>query len=326
VLKVRRGGEKMRLARRYERGQSLVLLALSAVALMGAGALALDAFNIYWNHNRLQTATDAAALAGAIYLGNVSLSGINAGCNYGTTAQNAACTYALANGIASGEISGITADTTNMTVTVSASRKIAAWLARAVGISQFTVSTTSVAALRALNSGWEALPIGLSSATPYTYGEAIVMHTPGTVCGSGCWQGLALNGTGGDNFRQNLASGCQCTLTVGETVTSEPGAKVGPTQQGIADRLDSPNIDPSGTWQSHAPDDPRAVLIPLVDWGGCIGSGGRTCQAVIEGFAEVWITGTDGSNIDGVFIRQVDTGTAGPPGTNTGAVHALLIQ
>jgi hypothetical protein len=63
---------------------------------------------MYWNKNRLQSATDAAALAGATYLGNAIFSSKNSLCTYATDAQNAACTYALTNGVALGEIKSVT--------------------------------------------------------------------------------------------------------------------------------------------------------------------------------------------------------------------------
>ena len=52
-------------ARRGRRGQIMVILALAAVGLVGIAALGIDVFYIYWNKNKLQGGTDAAALAGA---------------------------------------------------------------------------------------------------------------------------------------------------------------------------------------------------------------------------------------------------------------------
>jgi Flp pilus assembly protein TadG len=314
-----------------EGGQVMAILALALAAVIGVAAIGIDAFYLYWNKNRLQAATDAAALAGATYLGNVTLPNKDPACAYATTAENAACTYALANHLALSEIQSITVNLANYTVTVSARRTVPALFAKLVGIKQLTAAATSVAALRALATARRVIPIGLSYLTPYVYGQPIAMHTPGkdeTACGPGCWQGLALAGTGAEVFRQNLGFGCDCSVSIGDILTGEPGAKTGPTSQGITDRLSSPGIDPAGTWSRHNPGDPRAVTVPLVDWGTClVGGGGRTCNPVVKGFAEVWIIGTDGSTINAVFIRQVAPGTPGPGGgSDTGAVHALLIQ
>lgn len=271
------------------RGQIMPILALALAAVVAVAALGIDVFYLYWNQNRLQAGTDAAALAGATYLGDISFTGNNSSCSYGTNAQNAACTYALSNGILLSEIQSIAVNTTNNTVTVSARRTVPALFARVVGITQFTASATSVAALRALNVALNIIPVGLSYLTPYAYGQVIDMHTPSGSCGSGCWQGLALGGSGGSVFRQNFASGCNCSVSIGQVLNGEPGAKTGPTSQGINDRLSSPGIDPNRTCSQHPADDPRAVTVPLVNWGSCLVGGGEgaNCSPVVEGFAEV---------------------------------------
>lgn len=314
----------------------MVILALALAALVGVAACGVDAFYLYWNKNQLQNGMDAAALAGATYLGDLRLADGNSLCVYPTTAQNAACTYALSNGVALSEIQSIVVDQANYTVTVSAHRMVPALFGKVVGIKQYTVAATSVAALRGLQSAPAVIPIGLSYLTPYEYGQSISIHMPSqddTRCGAGCWQGLALQSldrgnVGGSAFTENLGYGCNCTVSIGDVLTGEPGAKVGPINEGIAERLSSAGIDPSGTWSQHNPGDPRAVTAPLVDWGSCLVSGGgRTCSPVVKGFAEMWITGADGSTINAVFIRQVAPGAPGPPGgSEAGAVHAVLIE
>ena len=310
----------------YSYGQILAILALIAAALLSVATLGVDVFHIYWNKNRLQNATDAAALAGAVYAANVQFQSNDPRCTYGTDAQNAACSYALTNGVALSEIISIQFDATAWTVTVSTSRSVPALFAKLIGYAQFTVTASATAMLQALGSGDGILPIGLDSKTPYTYGQPIVMHVGG--CGPGCWQGLALQSysggsTGGSVFQQNLTLGCDCTVTIGDTATSEPGAKTGPTQKGITDRVSTGQAgDPSGTWDQHANSDVRAAVVALVDWNGCNGR----CQAPVRGFAEVWITASNGSDINAVFIRQVAQGHPSPTAPDAGANHALLTQ
>lgn len=313
-------------ARRGRRGQIMVILALAAIGLIGIAALGIDVFYIYWNKNRLQSGTDAAALAGATYFSNVTFTGKNSSCAYSTDAQNAACTYALNNGVLLSELTSVVANTNNQSMTVSATRTVSALFARVVGIQNFTVSATSVAVLQGLASASGLAPIGLDSTTPYTYGQAITLHNGN--CGSGCWGGLGLmsssgKSNGGSVFRQNLGSGCACTVNVGDILSSEPGAKVGPVGQGVSDRVAAGNAsDPSGTWSSHTLSDARATVVPVVNWSGCNGN----CSVPVIGFAEVWISGSSGADITAVFIRQVEPGTPGSGATNMGAVHAQLTQ
>jgi hypothetical protein len=313
-------------ARRGRQGQIMVIFALAAVGLVGIAALGIDVFYIYWNKNKLQGGTDAAALAGATYFNNVTFVGKNAACLYATDAQNAACTYALNNGILPSELASVIANSGSQSMTVSATRTISALFARVVGIQNFTVSAISVAVLRGLASAANIAPLGLDSTTTYTYGQALTLHNGN--CGAGCWAGLSMqsasNGTIGANaFRQNLGSGCSCTVKVGDILTVEPGAKVGPIGQGVSARVAAGNSsDPNGTWSSHTLTDARVAVIPVVNWSGCNGN----CSVPVVGFAEVWISSTTGADINAVFIRQVAEGTPGTGGTDMGAVHAQLTQ
>jgi Flp pilus assembly protein TadG len=316
---------------RGRRGQILVFLALAVIGLIGVAALGIDVFYLYWNKNRLQSATDAAALAGATYLSNIQFAGNNPSCAYSTDAQNAACTYALNNGVTLSEITSVVANTGAGTMTVSAQRTLSALFARVVGIQNFTVSAISVAALQSLGSANGIAPIGLDSQTPYTYGQSINLRMNN--CGPGCWQGLALQSTNYGNtgsaaFQENLQSGCSCSVSVGDNLTAEPGVKTSAVVNGINSRIAAGMAaDPGGTWSSHTANDVRAVVVPLVNWGtGC--GGGRCSNSVpVVGFAMVWLVSTNGGgNVSAIFIRQVTSGTPGSGGGNMGAVHAQLIQ
>jgi Flp pilus assembly protein TadG len=60
-------------------GQLFPTLALILVGLLAVGALGIDVFTLYWAQSNLQRGTDAAALAGAMYLNNVTFAGANPG-------------------------------------------------------------------------------------------------------------------------------------------------------------------------------------------------------------------------------------------------------
>ena len=60
------GNRQIAIRRRpRERGQTLVLVAVALVSLLGMAALAIDVTTLYVAHGELQRAADAAALAGA---------------------------------------------------------------------------------------------------------------------------------------------------------------------------------------------------------------------------------------------------------------------
>src|SRR6266436_8862451 len=94
---------RLSVLRGRDKGQIMPTFALIAIVLLGIAALGTDVFLMYWSKQNLQRASDAAALAGATYLSDASFSAANAACTYATPAQQAACTYVLANGVLSSE-------------------------------------------------------------------------------------------------------------------------------------------------------------------------------------------------------------------------------
>lgn len=76
-----------------EGGQVLPLIALSLVALLGFGGVGVDVGFLEYRQQAQQTATDAAALAGARSL-------VQSGCTNGLAAESAALSEASANGFA----------------------------------------------------------------------------------------------------------------------------------------------------------------------------------------------------------------------------------
>jgi Flp pilus assembly protein TadG len=212
-----------------QNGQLMPAVALVALMLLGVAALGTDMFLIYWSQQNLQRASDAAALAGATYLSDTTFSGANASCTYATSAQQAACTYALANGVLSSEIQSITVAADGQSITVVSSRNVPATFARLLGFTQFTVNAQAVAGIQTTGQTYNLIPIGLDSTTSYTYGQAIVMHNGS--CGPGCWGAVDYAGSsGGNTLRDQLTNGCSCTVTAGSTyyVGSFTGAKTGP--------------------------------------------------------------------------------------------------
>jgi hypothetical protein len=132
----------MRAARR-ERAQILPLIALSLVALLGIAAFAIDVGFAYYGKRQLQSATDAAALAGAQDLPNAA------------TAITTATSYAAANTPSnlsfnfSYQVSctntavvatGCTAAVNPNQLTVSATGQTQTWFARIFGINHFDLT------------------------------------------------------------------------------------------------------------------------------------------------------------------------------------------
>ena len=302
---------------RSSRGQMVVIVALIIPVLLGAISLGTDVAVFYFNWMQLQKAADAAALAGANYLPDNP-----------STAQSAATAYAESNGIKASEIIATSVASNDLSISVTLRRTVPYYFARTLGLSTGLVSTSATASPQYTPStvnastsgqvpsggdsngangsncsstgGCQLIPIGLDVNTVYSDGESITLQQ-GQI-GPGNWDLLALGGNGGANLRTNIANGYSSMVSVGDWVTTEPGKKVGPVDQGFQDRLNSAaSVDPSGTFSSHTANDPRILVLPVVDWEH---QNGRSSVEVMA-FASVWLDSYSSGQVSVHFINQV---------------------
>ncbi len=109
-------------------------------------------------------------------------------------------------------------------------------------------------------------------------------------------------------------------VSIGDVLT-EPGVAVGPVDQGFNDRLRTGQSEyPSGSAADHAINDPRVVIVPLVNFSSAQGKS----SVSVTGFAMLWIDSVSGGTIQAHFISGVvphgqpdlqvtNTGTLGEP-------------
>lgn len=313
----------MSRARVRQSGQIAVMVTLALPILLGMMSLCTDVAAAYSNWAVLRKAADSAALAGAGYLMDVPFASANAACGYPTDAQNAACTYAIANNVQASEIQSITVANDSKSITLVLQRSVPAFFARVVGFNSFPISVTATAGLQPVGSAGNTIPVGLQYDTPYVSGQQITIHYAASG-GPGNWSALALGGNGANIFQNNMTNNYPGTLTAGMNVASEPGATVGAISKSISTRLQNgAQLDLSGTYNAHSFNDPRAVLVPLVDWTGC---NGKCASVPLKGFAELWLIGSQNYDITVTFIGQALSGTATTGAPDAGAYHVALLN
>jgi hypothetical protein len=131
----------MRAARR-ERAQVMPLIALALVALLGIGAFAIDVGYAYYAKRQLQSATDAAALAGALDLPNATTA-ITTATSYAAdnTPSNLSFDFTYQVSCTNTAIlaTGCTPGVNPNQITVSATGQTNTWFARIFGINHFDV-------------------------------------------------------------------------------------------------------------------------------------------------------------------------------------------
>src|SRR5258708_4600170 len=294
-----------------KRGQILVILTILIPVLLGVVAMAVDISTFDWTWARMQSAADAAVLAGASNLPTSP-----------SRAKATATAYAITNGMVAGEVTAPTVPVDGLSISITLSRSVPYYFGRVLGLTASPVVVSSTAALLTTGSVTGSMPIGLSAQTTYAYGQSITLQPGGGTANS--WGALALGCTGASCYSNNLATGYPGLLSVGDTVQNEPGNKTGPTSTGINALVSAgQTVDPGGTWADHTVTDPPAVIVPVVDWTGCSGS----CTGPILGFSAIWVSGANGGAINIVFICSAASGTSpSKTAANYGTYRAVLVQ
>jgi Putative Flp pilus-assembly TadE/G-like len=297
---------------RARRSQIIVVLAVALPALLGALVLATDIGVLYYNWHLLQSAADSAALAGASYLPS-----------YPSLAISNATAYAERNGITGSEITSVTVSSDGKSLTVRLTRKVPYRFGVLLGLFSGSVAAHATAQVQTAGSAEGITPIGIDYRTTYTAGQVVTLMEG--MIGPGNWGPLGLGGTGATNFANNVEQGYQGKVAVGDWLLTEPGVMSGPVRQAFQYLIDQgTNEDPGGTFSNHTRNDPRVLIVPMVDFSNINGAS----QVPVKGFAALWLVGVNSKNdIQTYFISEVaPRSTPDPNAQNFGAYKAILIE
>jgi len=135
---------------------------------------------------------------------------------------------------------------------------------------------------------------------------------------------LSLDGSGGSTYRDTIVRGSDTPVSIGDSITLEPGNMVGPTVQGTRDLVDAdsgsawnaakslPESDQYSVDDSSWMNSPRVIRIPVYDPEDTL-SNGRT-NMVVAAFAGFWIESIEHhqGTVIGRFIPNKAFGNIGP--------------
>lgn len=296
--------------REHHSGQILVLMTLILPVLIGAMALGTDVAVLYFNWHLLQSAADDAALAGASYLPD-----------YPPLAVANATSYAERNGVAIGEIRSISVSSDDKSLTIELGRYVPYRFGVLLGLFSGRVTAHATATVQPVGSVIGVTPIGIDYRTSYTAGQVVTLNEG--MVGPGNWDPLALGGTGSSTMLNNIEDGYQGQISVGDQVLTDPGMATGPISTGFQYLLDEGiSEDPSGTFSDHTINDPRVLIVPMVDFSAVNGSS----EVPVKGFAALWLVGFgSGNQVETYFISQVaPKSTPSTTASNFGAYRAVL--
>jgi Putative Flp pilus-assembly TadE/G-like len=312
-----------------------VLLVLFLMSLLGVAAFAIDYGMWSVNRSQVQSAADAAALAGA--------AGIPGG--WGTATSYASGQYTK-NGKPADTVGVSTATdlAPNDSVTVNASRSVGTGFAGIFGIHAVTVSASARATIQSFSkmNGVNVMPWGVLQGS-YTPGQPYPIYTKDTAnANNGAISLPYVNNancpvpSGASIYSDEIAGTTQvCPVSVGETVDTKPGNNSGPTSQGLNQRITSwktlnqiVQFQADGTATLLDPQSPQLVIIPVLTNGSGQSAwpSGTSAPMTVVGFAWFVITScgdpahpsycanNDGKEVNGVFVTLETSTTVGTPG------------
>jgi hypothetical protein len=312
-----------------------VILVLFLMSLLGVAAFAIDYGMWSVNRSQVQSAADAAALAGA--------AGIPGG--WGTATGYASSEYTKNGKPADTYAASQATDLApNDSVMVNASRSVGTGFAGIFGIHSVTVSASAHATIQSFSqvNGLNVMPWGVLQGS-YTSGQPYPIYTKDTAnANNGAISLPYVNNAdcpvpnGANDYSDEIAGTTQvCPVSVGETVDTKPGNNSGPTSQGLNLRITSwktlnqiVQFQADGTAKLLDPNSPQLVLIPVLtnQSGQSVWPDGTSAPMTVVGFAWFVITScgdpaaptycgnSDGKEVNGVFVTLETSATVGTPG------------
>ena len=330
-----------------ERGVVLIWVTFFLLFALGITALGIDGAKLMATRTQLQNAADAAALAGA------SAIDMETGTLLPDTARVRATDTAVRNRaftqaptpvtLLGGDITFPTSNTVRVVARRSpeAGGSMITQFAQVIGIGQIAVSAAATAKVEPSSGICEGLvpmaPVE-NPAEPFQVGCNNVYQLK---IGSGgnqqgnfqllafpdCEEGECGQG-GGADIRCLVANGYGCCINIGDMVMTEPGNKVGPFADGLADRWDRDTDKREGIcFEQYEGNRQRVVFVPIVRSFDVNGKK----PVEITGFSAFFLRSKPSSGgsqtLSGEFLYAVAPGSGGVAGGGTSTLFSIrLIQ
>ncbi len=271
------------------KGSSIVFFAITITLIAAVTALTVDIGAFVLEKAKLSSSVDAAALAGAQELVT----------NSGNT--NNVVTDYLAKNIQGLKSTDIVIDESQKTVQVSGVKSVNGYFAKIIDVYNHDISSTAKAKVENIVSLRGARPLAVVQQT-FSYGTLYTLKEGGGDGTTGNYAAIALGGTGGSVYRNNLMQGYGGTISVGDLIETETGNISGTTQTCINQLIQQCNHTPPCTYLSYNVHCSRIIFIPVVN---TLSVNGRKYVQIL-GFATFFLEGvtTHGGQADviGRFI------------------------
>ncbi|MCA1032210.1 pilus assembly protein TadG-related protein [Bacillus timonensis] len=288
-----------------EKGNIMVLFALSITFLLGITALVIDVGRLYHEKSILQNAMDAAALAGA--------QGI---LTSEAKASNIAKEIAKENGF---PIKNEHITITSHAIKVARSSVVPMTFAKVVGIDDVTVSASAKAQVSLIKSSTGVAPIAVEK-KDVPNGKDLKCENTGVHHGNCGF--LDINGKGAAGLKDGILNGSP--IEVGNKYQeTKPGENWGPVKDAIETLIDNDKYKP----HCQSPDTAdnscdRVIFVVIINkWEGVKGKD----EVEVIGLAAYWISHIENASksIKGQFLKMVSPGEIG--GTGVGTLYGVKL-
>ena len=298
---------------RSNKGTSIVFFALCLTIVAAFAALVIDIGVLVMEKAKLSSTIDSAVLAGAQELVANSVNAENVVNNY--IADNAESLKSVQ----------VSTDSSNRRIQVTGTKTIENYFAKLLGKDSEDISSNATAVVENIKSLSGTRPLAVVQQT-FSYGALYTLKDGAGDGTSGNYAAIALGGSGGSNYRDNLLNGYSGTLSVGDMIPTETGNIAGTTQTAINSLIQQCNHTPLCTYQYYNVHCPRIIFIPIVN---TLTVNGKKYVKVL-GFGTFFLEGTvdSGGHTDviGRFITYTARGEMSTDIGDYGTYGIKLIQ
>jgi hypothetical protein len=276
-----------------EKGNAILLVALSFMGLLGMAGLAIDGGLIYMTKSHLQKVANSAVLSGAQEL---------------TNQEDKVITIVNEILMAHKEESTLTAVQVDMEkkVGVDLTKPVELSFARLFGFDKMDVKVHAAAELRTMGRAVGAAPLGIDDRIPLEYYNTYQLKVDSSGVEYGNFGVLALGSTGAKTYEDNLRNGYQEELKVGMILDTQTGNIAGKTREVIQERVNGCTESPRDLQDR---DCSRVILVPV--YRPYEHEHNQLKSVMITGFAYFYITDpmdSKDTSIKGIFIKRAGTG------------------
>ncbi|MGQ9559631.1 MAG: pilus assembly protein TadG-related protein [Candidatus Oleimicrobiaceae bacterium] len=310
-----------------QRGNALALATAMMFVFLCCAGMAIDLGSILSSRTQLQSAVDAAALAGARGL----IRNTETAISYAVVTFGANRLQNRSLQLAPGEVSFPAAHR----VSVSVTRPVNLFFLQLAGLQRVNISAQATAMCGTVRSTYGLKPWAVPD-QHWQVGDRVVLKTGshGQGGGTGSWhypvcfppinRGSPVRGA--NAYRNNIINGASCEVEIGDRLLVEPGNMQGPTSQGVNSLL---SLDPNAYWDgdhvkgSAYPGDssPRICKIAVIDPNDNPGNGRG--EVTVVRFGVFFLEGMDGQNVVGYYMRAATRGDFGGGGSDLFAVKLV---